>query len=33
MRTCPRCGTEFVGVCPVCYDIQPRPETPKPTPP
>lgn len=26
MRTCPRCGTQFIGVCPKCYDIEPKPE-------
>jgi hypothetical protein len=25
MKTCPRCGTKFVGLCPVCYDIEPKP--------
>lgn len=31
MKTCPRCGTRYVGVCPKCYDLQ-VPD-PKPAPP
>jgi predicted RNase H-like HicB family nuclease len=31
MKTCPRCGTKFVGVCPRCYDLQ-VPPMPKPKP-
>ena len=25
MRTCPRCGTRFIGLCPKCYDIEAKP--------
>ncbi len=33
MRTCPRCGTRFDGLCPKCYDMNipaPKPEQPAP---
>jgi hypothetical protein len=31
MNVCPRCGTKFeIPICPRCYDIEPKPEAPKP---